>query len=293
MRIFVFKTRIINPYRAFQSLMAIIVILSLFYSRADALFLSSQLDARLLAVGSEQVVFGDDIVSSYYNPALVQLDGSQEISASYNNPYGIESLHRSSISFNFPGRGIALHINSLNYKSDYYEMESCAVYSRDAGQDWRLGMGLSFYYVSVPGYRDDPSFLSSDMAIGIHAGVFKKIEKMDFGISLRNINTPDFRLSENTADDSVLPLSVALGVAYRPLEGIWIGSTGVFKDGCFLPSAGIEVMVASILALRMGVDKNFLNFGSGLDFGSISFDVGLTSHEYLGLNYLVSFGYEF
>lgn len=262
-----------------------------------ALFNSTQLPtARPLSLGGAYVAIADDAGAINVNPAgLTQLTGS-ELALSYNNLYGVSDLSESQLLFgvpwNFNSFGFSYHRLAL---TDIYKEETFTTsYARMLRRNISLGLNLKLLRLSLGHFsandvsaQDSVSEWSGDLALWS-----KPLESLSLGLTLLDFNTPQFRAVSNSSGERIYS-TVRAGLAYRPKPFVIFSGELQTERGLFVHLGdnyhfGSELMVAKIIALRLGVDRNKLTGGIGFKYRWTSVDFAFFHQGELGLLYRVS-----
>jgi hypothetical protein len=253
-------------------------------SSADFLLISSH--SRGMAMGGACVAVAEGTSALHYNPAGLGRNGSGEASVSHSALY--QDLKLENLSVSYPlhnGSGLGLGVSYLGYGTiDGYDINGGATGSVDAysllltiGFSQRISDNLSLGLAVKPVFEQLGDLSASTVTSDV--GLLATLGQFSFGAQVANWGGSIKYAQEETS----LPTTLRLGVAYRTLSTGSVISAGASRDGDgnISVASGIEYSYNHFLTLRTGYSaslqsetgaENGITGGIGLKIQSLGFD---------------------
>jgi hypothetical protein len=263
---------------------------------ARAYFERFFVSSRALSLGGAFVALADDPAAAVVNPAgLTQLT-SVRLMASFQQPYGLPDLEEHFVAAALPTRfgAVGLSWHRFAMRDATAEDVFTLAYGRDyirTSQDASLSFGASLDVARVS-FRA-PYDVSRTAATGSVSVLLRPFPIIGMGYAVRNIGQPTFDLNAGGGRTSLGAVH-SLGLAYHWQNRVTLlyerdrGQDAVWRD-----YAGIEASAGKELSVRAGLHQGDVTGGVGAVVSGVVFDVGVSTHETLGVSYHVSLGFNF
>lgn len=263
-----------------------------FYPLLLCLFLQVSLKAqetpgpRITALGTAGVAV-QDVWSAKSNQAGLASLKNPEISAGYENRFGLKELSTKSAVFALPVKTYAIGAAFQSYGvDDYNEVKTGLSLAKSFGQKLFIAVGVNYHQINITNYGNANSF---SVEVGLQ---YKLSPNLLLASHVANPNQSKY--GANT--DQIIPAHIKFGGTY------------IFNDQLLITSeiekvldneadfkTGIEYKVVKFVALRGGISVNpFKQYaGFGVDYQKVNIDFAVASHPVLGYSPQISLGYEF
>lgn len=241
---------------------------------------------RLTALGNASVAL-EDVWSATANQAGLAGLEKPELSASYENRFGIQELSTKSAAFVLPIKNYVLAASFISYGVESYtESKTSLSLARKFGPKLHLALALNYHQIKINQYGNAQSF-------SFEAGVQYQLNKsLMLASHIANPNQSEY---SNLAEE-VIPAHIQFGMSYL-LSKQLILCTEIEKilDKEVDFKSGLEYQLADFLALRGGLNMNPFKqyFGFGLNYQKVKLDFAISSHPTLGYSPQISLGYVF
>jgi hypothetical protein len=261
---------------------------------AFAYFERIVLSSRSLSLGGAFAAIADDPSATVINPAGLTQITSYSFSTTLVRPYDLSDLEEHFVAAAIPTRigafGLSWHRLAL---SDVISEDVFTIaYGRDyirTSQDASLSFGAG---VDIGRVAFSDRFDESKTVVTGSAGVLlRPFPVIAFGYTLRNIGEPSFDLVEG-GGDTRLEMTHRFGVAYyfeRRIAAIYERQRG--QDSRWRNLVGVEMSPSEGFQLRAGLKDGDVTGGIGIEVSRIKVDVGVASHDVLGVSYIFSLGF--
>ncbi len=250
-------------------------------------FEQRQLFARSSALGGAYSASYGESESIYYNPAgLINLP-KYDVAFSYTNPYGMNILSDTTLSFATEiksfGR-VGFLWNSFGFDL-YNENSIYFAYSQNLSLNFSVGANIKSQSLTIKDY-------GSKSVLGIDLGFMGIISpSVITGVVIKNVNSPEIVLEEKLSRETVTGVRLEfiknspsyIDMIKPQLEDVY------FK-------LGQEIFLNPVLTLRTGVETGSkdkpakYSFGFGIFYKDFLFDYSNVTHPYLGVQHLFSLG---
>lgn len=241
-----------------------------------------------LVVGAEPIGLGNSIVAYphsayalYYNQANLVYHRNSKITLNYRTFYGISELIQADVSGIHWIAGMPVGWGLHHYGNElYHETQALLSSSWSFSKTTSIGIGVSFYALSITGYGESYSW-------GVHVSVTTQIaDRLYWGAMISNINQPTIGESRES-----LPQSLDIGICYSIAQDLFF-TTDIYKETRFKPDfrAGIGYRLNPIIALRGGIEDKVETFtmGFGLKLTKFNFDYAIMVHPELNASHAIS-----
>ena len=236
-------------------------------------FLRMPVGARATGMGGACTALSDDVSAAVYNPAGLAAINGLELSMMYGGLPDDRGYNYLGAAMPLFGQTFALTLlnSSLSditgYDSsgseegsfNWSSLVTILSWARDLGDSASMGMNLKMITSSL---KDNSAF-----GFGLDAGIkFSPAEKLFVALMLQDIGAS---VKWDTASDAVdkIPSVIKLGASKRMLKDKLIvaadlGKASDTEDLSY--NAGIEYLISTMLAPRIGIDDGSLSAGIGL-----------------------------
>ena len=149
-------------------------------------------DTRALALGGNGVT-----LSSFSNPALVQLSTDKVIHLEYFNRYALKELGSINGSFQYPNTYLSTGIHLASFGYERYRQNMGRIFlGKQLNTRWMMGVSFQYSWIQSELYEEIPARLSTDIGI-----VYIPFDKLLIGCVARDlpsvrISTKDLNLKE-------------------------------------------------------------------------------------------------
>ncbi len=281
-------------YRAVVFLSVGLALLLLSVRPSLAYFERFFISTRTFSLGGAFVALADDPSAAVLNPAGLTQLSSAGFLASYVRPYDVSDLEEHHIAAAVPTSigafGVSWHRFGLRDVTS--EDLITLAYGRDyirTSQDASLSFGGSVDIARVD-IRD--TYNASKTVVSGSAGVLlQPFPIIGLGYSVRNIGQPSFDFVAG-GGKTTLKTTQSVGLAYhwRRRFSLFL-QTDKGQDGKWRNALGLEYVTGRELMLRAGLSDGDVAGGIGLKVSGLTVDLGMSSHDMLGVSYLVSVGF--
>jgi hypothetical protein len=244
--------------------------------------------ARSAGMGNAALAHAD-VFAIYNNQAGLAFVERPVAAINYENRYLLPDMSVAAALFAMPcGRaGVAgVSVNSFGNMS-YNEANVGIAYGKRLGERFAVGAKVDYLRISIDGY-------GWAGAIVAQAGVLScPVDGLWLGAHVYNFTYSKF-MSVNY--DEMLPMTFNVGGSYRIIDDVVFAMQCGFHSGSSMRvNAGVEYVLLSALALRVGAMLKPLSLaaGAGYTMYGITIDFALTRHEALGYSPQVSVVYTF
>jgi len=277
-------------------------VLTLLPHAVSAYFERLAVSSRVHALGGAFVSVADDASAVVLNPAGLTQIRSACVLSTISEPYGLSDLGEYTFAAGLPSKhgtlGISWH--RLGLEGVTSEDLFTIAFGRDlirTSQDASLsvGAGLDISHVA---YTDEGGGASATALSGTLAVLLRPFPFIGAGYTVRNLGEPSFDFavlapgSDGSAlDRTQLKTTHAFGFAYHWQElfsVVYERERG--QDARWSDRFGVEVRAGDHLRARSGLAGADVTGGVGVLWSNVTIDAGVTSHDMLGLSYLVSVG---
>jgi len=248
------------------------------------------------------VSIADDPCAVVLNPAGLTQIRTASVLSTISEPYGLSDLGEyylaAGLPTNFGTFGLSWHRFGLDgvTSEDLFTI----AFGRDlirTSQDASLSVGAGLDIAHV-GYTDDAGGASATVASGTLAVLLRPFPFIGVGYTVRNIGEPSFDFGQVSSGSGIsapgqtpLEATHAFGFAYHWEEKfsvVYERERG--QDARWTDRIGIEVRAGDHLRVRSGLVGADVTGGLGVLWSNVTIDAGVTSHDVLGLSYLMSVG---
>ena len=250
--------------------------------------------SRALSLGGAFVAVADDASATVLNPAGLTQMTTYGFYTSYLRPYDVSDLDEHFVSAAVPVKfgvlGVSWHRFALRDVSseDLFTLAFGADYIRTS-QDASLSFGGSLDLARVS-YRD--KFDRSQTVVSGSASVLlRPFPIISIAYLVRNIGQSSFDLVDGGGETDLKTTHV-VGLSYyieRRVALVYDRRRG--QDGHWRDHFGVEVEGGDNIEFRAGLRDHDVTGGVGIHISRFGFDVGVASHEALGLSYVLSVGF--
>jgi hypothetical protein len=261
---------------------------------ASAHFERFYLSSRAASLGGAYTALADDPAAAVVNAAgLTQLQ-SPMILTSYTQPYGIADLeeHFVAVSLPTPVGVLGASWHRFGLADVTSEDMFTLAYGRDlirTSQDASLSIGGSVDIARIS-YEDD-AIAAKSVLTGSASVLLRPFPAIGMAYTLRNIGTPSFDWLAG-AGRTQLRMTHALGFAYHwRRRAVFLFERFHEQSGVWRDALGVEVEAGHYIKLRGGLGRGDVTGGIGARVSRLNVDVGVSSHQVLGLSYHVSLGF--
>lgn len=243
--------------------------------------------ARAGAMGNASVTF-TSIYSGFHNQAGLAFLDKAEFGISYRNNFLLKQTGLKSAVFAIPVKKIGvfgISINSFGY-SAYGEHKFGIAYAKEFGNVFSFGLQIDYLQTQFSDYYGSKGVVIAEF------GVLGKLTD-NFTIGAHIFN-PTRAYLQKEIDDRV-PTIIKAGLGYKFSEKL-LTSLELEKDmDISKPNikAGIEYKPHKVIALRVGINSNYVkaSFGVGVYLDNLVIDVASEYHQTLGFVPQVSLKY--
>ncbi len=221
---------------------------------------------RNAAMGETGISNSTDVSGAQWNPALI---------SNLKHYQFVTDLRQSSVQLdnddiyhNFLFLGIPVEkigtfsLSGGLFNSDEYENAELNLnYGRKIGDKWAVGLTLVNYYVNYSGVSE--STTAMDFGLG---ALYHPTEYFTLGLSTRNLLRPDVAVDSRNEDK--LPMLAGIGATFHA-NNLIITTDFEYQDKLNTDDEirlglGAEYSIYDNLALRTGINNNFLTAGFGV-----------------------------
>lgn len=241
--------------------------------------------ARSSGLGSAGVALPDSRWASL-NPASFAAALSASLHAYADQGFGLAELRTGAVQLVYPFRSATAGLGAQTLGFDDFRVSNATLalargFTLGTSRRVEAGLALTLHHAQVAGY-------GSGSGLAFDAGVIVALlPDLRAGFSGRNVT------ASRLAGVEPLPQTLAIGLAYQPEPRVQIVAD-VVKDTRFPASvrAGVEVLPASPIALRVGVGTQPSRFsaGAGVQVGPLRADLAASRHDVLGWTPAVELG---
>lgn len=249
---------------------------------------------RTVSLGGAFVAIADDPSAAVINPAGLTQVTELGFLSSYTRPFDISDLEEHFVAVAVPTRLGAIGVSWHRFGLEDVTSENLITlaYGRDyirTSQDASLSFGgsIDIARVDVRGKYDD----AKTVVTGGASVFLRPFPIIGLGYAVRNIGQPSFDFVAGGGKTD-LEMTQSVGLAYH-LRGrfILVLQTDKEQDGEWRDRLGLEYVAGKELQLRAGLNGGDVAGGVGLKVSGVSVDLGVTSHDVLGVSYLLSVGF--
>lgn len=250
--------------------------------------------ARIIALGGAFAGMADDPAALSVNPGGLTNVTGYSFLATIIKPYGIEDLEESYFAAVIPAgigtAGISWH--RLSLRGVTAEDKLSIGFGRDyirTSQDASLSFGGTVDVARVSfadRFEDSQTVLTGSLGV-----LLRPFPIIGVGYCVRNLIPRSFEFLDGATG---LERTHVWSLAYH-----WDNKVSVVFDRSrdqrrtWMNQIGIEVEALPHLALRSGVNEQGVSGGLGIRLSDVRIDVGVSSHDVMGMSYVVSAGYTF
>ena len=269
------------------TIICILAVLGLSAGAALAVFDDVPVSPRARAMGEAGSAVIDSPFATYLNPGHLASATRKAFVASYVQPFQLDYADYYFMGAVLPGitgsGAFALNLNQFKVEyEDVRLLEETQIglsYGNTLYQDMHsrvdLGGSINMYHLK---FGETTSGLDpgNDSALGLDLGLLVTVhERTRLGVMIKNLNNPNIGL-----DEEELAHRLIAGISYEPYEGVI--TTFEFDNELGQKTqyhGGIEMFVASGLALRAGVITNpsKLTAGFGYQLSRFAFNYGFST----------------
>ncbi len=243
--------------------------------------------AREAALANTGVALGGNW-SMFHNPAGLASVSDPNLGVHYTNQFLLQELSISSLAgvlpISYGGFGItASYFGTKSYNEQKYAFG----YAHKLGEIVNAGISLDYFRANLPEDYEPSGALAGEIGLLVNP-----IENLNIGCHLYNVTGSKYKDYE--AEN--LPSFFTLGAAWKADVFLVTSQVNLDKNNNTTISAGSEVLLIPVLAVRFGVstdDQFRYSFGLGYKKNKFSGDIAFTQHPVLGLSSFVSFNYSF
>lgn len=292
--------------RAVSTLILAAALAALSAGSAGAYFERFCASSRVESMGGAFVSVADDASATVLNPAGLAQLGAPALLTTIGEPYGLGDLREYFICAALPARYFSVGVSWHQFGLDGVTAENLFTVSigRDlvrTSQDASLSVGAGLDVARVS-YSDDEVGGSATAFTGSLSVLLRPFPFVGAGYVVRNLGSPsfDFDLPSWTNPAGIEPGTASLetthtfGFSYHRDDAfsvLYERERG--QDGKWRNRLGLEVRAGDHLRIRSGLAGRDVVGGVGVAWSRISIDAGVTSHQELGLSYIVSAGFAF
>jgi hypothetical protein len=274
--------------------LVLVTVLMVVSAPARAHFERPVLSARLLSLGGAFVAVADDPTATTINPAGLTNIPYVSLLASLSQPYGIDDLQEHYLGVSVPARyvtvGVSWHRFALRDALSE-DLISIGV-GRDlirTSQDASLSIGASLDIARVS--AEDGFDVTQTKVTGGLSVLLRPFPVIGVGYTLRNIGEPQFDLVAG-GGRTKLRTEQAIGLAaYWRRFFVVNYQVDRGQEAVWRQRVGLELKATDNLSLRAGLRDGEVSGGIGLSVSRVYIDAGVSSHDTLGLTYLLSVGF--
>ncbi|MDR1343184.1 MAG: hypothetical protein LBK18_08040 [Prevotellaceae bacterium] len=250
-------------------------------------------DANVFPHGSRAAALGDigvvnaDIFAVYNNQAALGFVSAPLAAVHYENRYFTEALNLSAAAFATPvsvAGTLGVDVCSFGYAS-YRETRVGVAWGRLLSRRIAVGTQLCYHLTQVAGY-------GSTGAITAELGLLAEpVDNLWLGAHIFNFTSSRYF---SNAYHERLPVIFDAGMAYRfARHASLLVAAKIESEQAAQVKAGLEVVVAKVLALRLGalVKPVALHAGFGYTYRKLQIDMSFSRHETLGYTPQISLTY--
>lgn len=204
-------------------------------------------DTRTLALGGNSVT-----LSSFSNPALVQLSIGKVIHLDYFNRYALKELGSINGSFQYPNAYLSTGIHLASFGYERYRQNMGRIFlGKQLNTRWMMGVSFQYSWIQSELYEEIPARLSTDIGI-----VYIPFDKLLIGCVARDL--PSVRISAKDLNLKELrTYAVQIGFNWEVLNNLLITSfAGVDENHRIQGGFGVEYEVWSCFQLRAGLQAD-------------------------------------
>ncbi|MFQ3675313.1 MAG: four helix bundle protein [Endomicrobiia bacterium] len=245
---------------------------------------------RAEGMGGVFTAVSNDASGIIYNPSGIGYVTQKSVELMYTKPYlGLEGIDFGVMYFSgvLPLKKFSLGINYNMYSINNLYFENVGILSSATGlkkfnsnlADVMFGLNLKYltkrYSFDEEFKKLEPTVPESKSVLSVDFGsMYKPVEKLSFGLMVRDINSPNVAVIEGNKD--IVPMTVRVGSFYnfgdiKSFEDFSIGFDVAYRMQDWGESSeklsyaiGLETYFSfHTYALRVGVSKNSINFGGG------------------------------
>jgi hypothetical protein len=262
----------------------------------EAYFERIILSSRTVSLGGAFVSLADDPSAAVVNPAGLTQITSIHLLTTYDRPYGLSDLEEHYVAAAVPTSigvlGLSWHRLALRdvTSEDLFTIAFARDYIRNS-QDASLTFGGSLDIARVA--FADVFDRSKTVITGSLSVLLRPFPIIGMGYTARNIGQPSLDLMEG-GGKTHLKATHAFGWSYHWERRFIISyQRERGQDRRWRDRLGLEMRIRDDLQLRAGLNRGDVTGGLGVTVSGLAVDVGVESHESLGLSYLVSLGIKF
>lgn len=251
--------------------------------------------AAAKAMGGAYVALAEDGTAAYWNPAGLALANERQVTASYEDLYGLNLLRYAAAGYTHPnvGKGtLSAHLLHLDTQGEanffnYAESTYLLAYGRKLCQDcMSVGVGMRYYSAYATGSETPIKGTGLGFDLGLLYRPFN--DRLRLALAWQDINRPRIDWSTGARDN--LPYTIRAGVAGRlttatDLSGQYdkrLGEPTVWRMGF------AQRLLKDSLTLRAGMhrsggqDQWGPTVGGGIRYKSFDFDYAWDASNDLG-----------
>ncbi|MDR0687749.1 MAG: hypothetical protein LBF55_03565, partial [Prevotellaceae bacterium] len=240
------------------------------------------------ALGSIGLV-NADIFAVYNNQAALGFISSPLAAVHYENKYLTEALNLSAAAFAMPvpvAGTLGLDLCSFGYDR-YRETRLGVAWGRQLAKQLAVGAQLCYHLMQVAGYGSAAALTAE---LGLMA---EPLDNLWLGAHIFNFTGSRYL---SNAYRERLPVIFDIGMGYRFAQHATLMVAAKIEPGQPVQAkAGLEVVVAKMLALRIGALAKPVELYAGFGYAYRSFcvDMAFSRHETLGYTPQISLTYAF
>jgi hypothetical protein len=232
-------------------------------------------------------VVNTDVFAAYNNQAALGFISTPLAAVHHENKYFTEALNLSAAAFATPvsvAGTLGVDLCSFGYAS-YRETRAGLAWGKLLTERISIGTQLCYHWVQIAGY-------GSTSAITAELGLLAKpVDNLWLGAHIFNFTNS--RYFSNTYHER-LPVIFDAGMGYHLAQHATLLVAAKFESGqAAQVKAGLEVVVAKVLALRLGAlaKPAALHAGFGYVYRQLHIDMSFSRHEALGYTPQISLTY--
>ena len=218
--------------------------------------------------------------SSFHNQALLAFNNSFLCGINYENRFGISELGTRTAGVVFPaGRASVAAIYSDFGYTDFKRDMAGVACGLKLSENIAVGVQIDYFSERTPGEYDNNQSITFETGI-----IVSPSDKIRIGFHL-------FNPVPNSLRKNNQPVSLVVGAAINLSKALYAAAEAEMSSGSYATlRTGFEYEALKNLMLRAGfiTRNNSFCFGTGYQVGSVTLDIGFTTHEILGVTSVAS-----